>query len=324
MPTGYPRRDVLKHSIALAGLSALTPSSTAAARRQTPPSGGTPEFFPGFSVSKVKTSGAEIHVVHGGSGPPVLLLHGAPQTHISWRLVAPELARTHTVYVPDLRGYGASSKPPDGENHANYAKRAMALDQVEMMKHFGHDRFPVIGHDRGGRVGHRLALDHPDRVTRLAVLDIVPTHYLYTHVTIEFIQAYFHWFNYVRAAPAPEEQLKAQFDAQAAKATTDVQRAYMRAYTDPANIHGMCEDYRAGASIDLQHDEADLARKVTCPLLTLWGLKGPMGRIYDVLAIWKERGVNVSGKGLGGGHNLQEDVPNEVLAELRGLLKEGQ
>ena len=259
--------------------------------------------------------------MHAGSGPPLLLMHGAPQTHVSMRLIAPELAKDYTVIVPDLRGYGDSSKPPDGENHANYSKRAMALDQVEVMKSFGFDKFAVVGHDRGGRVGHRLALDHADKVTRLAVLDIVPTHYLYTHVTIEFIQAYFHWFNNVRPAPGPEDQLKAQYEAQKARATTEVQLEYLRANLDPANIHGMCEDYRASASIDLKHDEADLNKKIACPLMTLWGLKGPMGRIYDVLAIWKERGVNVTGKGLPGGHNLQEDVPAEVLAELRPFLK---
>jgi haloacetate dehalogenase len=314
-----PRRRVLKDTIALAGL--MAPSVPRAQAPSVPPvSSLAPEFFPGFTASRVTTSGAEIHVVHGGSGPPVLLLHGAPQTHISWRLVAPELARTHTVYVPDLRGYGASSKPPDGVRHANYAKRAMALDQVEMMRHFGHARFPVVGHDGGGRVGHRLALDHPDVVTRLAVLDIVPTHYLYTHVTLEFIQAYFHWFNYVRAAPGPEEQLKAQFDAQAARATTDVQRAYMRAFTDPANIHGMCEDCRAGASIDLAHDAADLDRKIRCPLLTLWGAKAPMGRLYDVPAIWRERATQVTGQALPTGHNIQEDDPAATLAELRAFL----
>jgi len=236
-------------------------------------------------------------------------------------LIAPELAKDYTVIVTDLRGYGDSSKPPDGENHANYSKRAMALDQVEVMKSFGFDKFAVVGHDRGGRVGHRMALDHPDKVTKLAVFDIVPTHYLYTHVTIQFVQAYFHWFNYLRAAPGPENDLKAQYDAQKARATGDVQIEYLRTSSDPANIHAMCEDYRAGASIDLQHDEADLSKKMQCPLLTLWGLKGPMGRIYDVLAIWKTKAVNVSGKGLGGGHNLQEDVPEEVLAELRPFLK---
>jgi haloacetate dehalogenase len=317
------RRTMLERTIALAGLSGagavFAPPAAAAPVAQSS-AGGAPEFFPGFTATKVKTSGAEIHVVHGGSGPPVLLLHGAPQTHISWRLVATELAKTNTVYVPDLRGYGASSKPPDGVRHANYAKRAMALDQVEMMEHFGHEQFPVIGHDRGGRVGHRLALDHVARVTKLAVLDIVPTHYLYTHVTIEFIQAYFHWFNYVRAAPGPEDQLKEQFDAQAAKATTDVQRAYMRAFTDPANIHGMCEDYRAGASIDLTHDAADLDKKIACPVLALWGAKAPMGRLYDVLAIWRERATQVTGKAMPAGHNIQEDAPEATLAEIRTFL----
>ena len=314
------RRELITHAMGVAGAAALLPSTAGAA--QAPSAGGaTSTFFPGFTAARVKTSGAEINVVHAGSGPPLLLLHGAPQTHISWRLVAPDLAKTHTVIVPDLRGYGDSSKPADTPDHGHYAKRAMALDQVEVMKHFGFDRFPVVGHDRGGRVGHRLALDHPDSVTKLAVLDILPTYYLYTHVTLEFIQAYFHWFNYVRAAPGPEEQLKAQFEGQRAKATTDEQREYMRVYTDPANIHGMCEDYRASASIDLKHDEESWSRKVQCPLLTLWGLKGPMGRLYDVLGVWKERGVSVTGKGLPAGHNLQEDAPAEVLAELRAFLK---
>jgi len=280
----------------------------------------TTRFFSRFTTFDVKTSGATIHGVVGGSGPPVLLLHGAPQTHVSWRLVATELAKEHTVVAADLRGYGDSSTPPDGENHANYSKRAMALDQVEVMKHFGFDRFPVIGHDRGGRVGHRMALDHADAVTHLAVLDIVPTYYLYTHVTLAFVQAYFHWFNYLRPAPGPENDLKAQNDAQLARATSEVQREYLRTASRPENIHAMCEDYRAGASIDLEHDRADLTKTVACPLLALWGERGPMGRLYDVLAIWRERGTNVSGKGLPGGHNLQEELPEQVLTEVKALL----
>src|SRR5262249_47192810 len=153
-------------------------------------------LFPGFKASMVQTSGAMINVVSGGQGPPLLLLHGAPLSHVSWRLVAPKLAEHYTVIATDLRGYGDSSKPADGENHSNYSKRAMALDQVEVMKHFGFDRFAVVGHDRGGRVAHRMTLDHPTKVSKAAVIDIVPTHYLYTHVTIEFVQSYFHWFNY--------------------------------------------------------------------------------------------------------------------------------
>jgi haloacetate dehalogenase len=223
--------------------------------------------------------------------------------------------------VTDLRGYGDSSKPPDGENHANYSKRAMALDQVEVMRELGFEKFAVIGHDRGGRVGHRMALDHADRVTRLAVLDIVPTYYLYTHVNLQFVQAYFHWFNYLRAAPAPENQLKEDIERQAARMTSDVDQEYLRVRRDPANIHGMCEDYRAAASIDLDHDKADLDKKIECPLLALWGAKAPMGRLYDVLSIWRERAANVTGRSLPTGHNLQEDAPPLVLAEIQAFLK---
>ena len=283
--------------------------------------GTTLRFFPGFKSARVKTSGAEINVVHAGSGPPLLLMHGAPQTHVSMRLLAADLVKDYTVIAPDLRGYGESSKPPDGDKHANYSKRAMALDQVEVMKHFGFDRFAVVGHDRGGRVAHRMALDHPEKVTRVCVLDIVPTHYLYTHVTIDFIQSYFHWFNNVRPAPGPENDLLRQYEAQKARVTNEVQLEYLRTSSLPENIHAMCEDYRAGASIDLEHDEADLSKKIACPLLTLWGLKGPMGRIFDVLAIWKAKGVDVAGKGLPGGHNLQEEIPDLVLAELRPFLR---
>jgi haloacetate dehalogenase len=280
-------------------------------------------FFPaGFKSAKVETSGATINVVTGGSGPGLLLLHGAPFSHISWRLVAPELAKEYTLVMPDLRGYGDSSKPPDGQNHSNYSKRNMALDNVEVMKHFGFSSFPVVGHDRGGRVAHRMALDHPDKVTRIAVLDIVPTYYLYTHVTIGFVQSYFHWFNYLRPAPGPENDLKATNDAAAARATTDVQKEYSRVQCDPANIHGMCEDYRASASIDLEHDKADLDKKhrVKAPLLTLWAAKGAMAPLYDVLGIWKQFAPSATGKALPGGHNLQEDVPNDVLAELQKFL----
>jgi haloacetate dehalogenase len=225
----------------------------------------------------------------------------------------------YTVVVPDLRGYGDSSKPPDGENHSNYSKRAMALDHIELMKHFGFDRFPVAGHDRGGRVAQRMALDHPDKVAKLAVLDIIPTYYLYTHVTIEFIQAYFHWFNNVRPAPGPENDIKATYNRPVP--ADPVQAEYFRVSSDPAAIHAMCEDYRAGASIDLKHDEADIRQKIECPLLTLWGQKSPMGRLYDVLSVWKERGTKVSGKGLSGGHNLPDEVPDEVYAELHSFFR---
>ena len=197
----------------------------------------------------------------------------------------------------------------------------MALDMVEVMKHYGFDRFPVVGHDRGGRVGQRLALDHQDKVTHLTVLDIVPTYYLYTHVTIEFVQAYYHWFHQLRPAPVPENEIKAQNEAAKARATDPIQIEWLRTASTMENIHAMCEDYRAAASIDLQHDKADLDKKITCPLSTLWGERGPMGRLYDVLAIWKERGTKVSGKGLPGGHNLMIDTPQQVVDEVRALIK---
>ena len=316
---GIDRRELLRRVAAVATATSIGGWSERIDAQQG--GSGTTRFFPGFSQSTVQTSGTTINVMKGGDGPPLLLLHGAPQSHVSWRLVAPQLAREHTVIATDLRGYGDSGKPPDGDGHANYSKRAMALDQVEVMRHFGFERFPVVGHDRGGRVAHRMALDHPDKVTRLAVLDIIPTYYLYTHVTIDFVQAYFHWFNYLRPAPGPENDLKTQYEAQRARANSEVQLEYLRTSSDPAAIHAMCEDYRAGASIDLKHDETDLKKKIAVPLLTLWGEKGSMGRLYDVLAIWRERGTRVTGSGLPGGHNLQEDVPDQVLEAIRGFLR---
>jgi haloacetate dehalogenase len=281
-------------------------------------------FFPsGFRNERIKTSGAEINAVVGGSGPPVLLFHGAPQSVITWRLIAPDLAKDFTVVFCDLRGYGDSSKPADQPKHASQSKRPMALDGVEVMEQLGHRQFQMVGHDRGGRVGRRMALDHPDRVQKLIVMDIVPAHYLYSHVTIDFVQAYFHWFNYLRPAPGPENELKAANDAALTKTTRDVQREYLRTMTNPLTIHAMCEDYRASASIDLEIDEADsqAGKKIQCPVLTLWAANGAMGRLYDVLAIWKNEGVNVTGKGLPGNHSLQESAPQETLSEIQQFLR---
>jgi len=304
--------------------AALAAGATAVARAQTSEQPAWQRLFgAGFRNERIKTSGAEINAVIGGAGPPVLLFHGAPQSLITWRLIAPELAKDFTLVMCDLRGYGDSSKPPDGERHSNYSKRPMAQDGVDVMEHLGYREFFMVGHDRGGRVGRRMALDHPDRVRKLVVMDIVPAHYLYSHVTIEFVQAYFHWFNYLRPAPGPENELKAANDAQLARATSDVQREYLRTMTNPATIHAMCEDYRASASIDLGYDEADrkAGKKIQCPLLTLWAATGAMGKLYDVLNIWKDEGVNVTGKGLPGNHSLQESAPKETLAEIQQFLK---
>ena len=314
------RRDVLENAALAAGAALLTRKASAVDLGES----AWKNFFPaGFRNERIKTSGAEINAVTGGAGPPVLMLHGAPQSLITWRLVAPDLAKDFTLVMCDLRGYGDSSKPPDAPDHSSQSKRPMALDGVEVMEHLGYRQFSLVGHDRGGRVGRRMALDHPDRVQKLVVMDIVPAHYLYSHVTIEFVQAYFHWFNYLRPAPGPENELKAQNDAQLERAANDVQREYLRTMTNPLTIHAMCEDYRASASIDLKIDAADIkaGNKIKCPLLTLWAATGAMGKLYDVLGIWKDEGVNVSGKGLPGNHSLQESAPKETLAEIQRFLK---
>jgi haloacetate dehalogenase len=227
------------------------------------------------------------------------------------------------VIAADLRGYGDSSKPPGGQNHVDYSKRAMALDQVEVMKHFGFDKFAVVGQDRGGRVTHRLALDHPDKISKAAVIDIVPTYKLYHNVTREFATAYYHWFFLIQPAPFPETLLSNSIEFYMGRGNSDAQKEYLRCFKDPGTVHAMCEDYRASASIDLEHDEADMNRKIECPLLVLWAERGAMGRMYDVLSTWRERASNVMGKGLPGRHNLQEEVPQETLAELRPFLKQG-
>jgi haloacetate dehalogenase len=323
------RRHLLQQTAFAAGAAAFLQK---AGQAQAPAAGsaaaGGPSpcmkfFSAGFRNERIKTTGAEINTVIGGSGPPLLLFHGAPQSVITWRLIADDLAKDYTVVMCDLRGYGDSSKPPDAPDHSSQSKRPMALDGVEVMEHLGFRQFRMVGHDRGGRVGRRMALDHPDRVQKLAVLDIVPAHYLYSHVTIEFVQAYFHWFNYLRAAPGPENELKAANDAAAARGGNDVSKEYSRNNTDIRTIHAMCEDYRASASIDLKNDEADMkaGKKIQCPLLTLWAATGAMGKLYDVLGIWKDEGVNVTGKGLPGSHSLQESAPKETLAELQKFLK---
>jgi haloacetate dehalogenase len=315
------RRDLLGAGVALAAGALMSAPRGASAADASPVDA---KLLPGFKVSRVKTSGAELHAVIGGSGPPLLLIHGAPLTHLSWFRVAPELAKKYTVVAADLRGYGDSSKPPDGDQHINYSMRAMAQDQVELMKHHGFDRFAVVGHDRGGRVAHRLALDHPEVVTRMSVMDIVPTQYLYPHLTRAFVEAYFHWFLYIRPAPYPEDILnrEVQQGTFSRGGLPELADEYARVYRDPANVHGMCEDYRASAGIDITYDEADIkaGKKVTCPLHVLWASDGAMGRMFDVLGIWKDHGTNVTGAALTGGHNLQEGNAAGVLAQLQPFL----
>ncbi|MFN8471435.1 MAG: alpha/beta hydrolase [Anaerolineae bacterium] len=288
-------------------------------------------MFEGFDRRRVETSGAVINLLVGGSGPPLLLLHGYPQTHVIWHKIAPALAEEFTVVAPDLRGYGDSSKPEGGADHVNYSKRAMALDQVETMAALGFDSFAFVGHDRGGRVGHRLALDHPERITRLAVLDIAPTYFMYGTTDKEFATAYYHWFFLIQPFDFPERLIGSDPEYYL---TTQIRRGvvdpaafapeamaeYVRFFCDPAAIHATCEDYRAAATIDLAHDEADMGRKVTCPVLALWGARGLVGRKYDVLAAWRERAETVSGEALDCGHYLPEEKPAETLAALRAFL----
>lgn len=328
-----PRRDLLKKAAALgigamASASAVFPRSGSAPKQESQqPSNA--EFFPGFKKLTRKTSGATINFVTAGSGPGLLLLHGYPETHIEWRKVAPELAKKFTVVAADLRGYGDSSKPADGENHFGYSKRATAQDQVEVMSSLGLEKFAVVGHDRGGRVAHRMALDHPDRVTKVAVLDIVPTYKLFHNVTKEWATSSFHWFFLIQKAPFPETVignsaefwLRSRFDRLPASALDkDAFNEYLRCFKDPAMIHATCEDYRAGASIDLEHDDADRTHKVNCPLLALWGARGDMERLYNVLDTWRERASDVSGKAVPSGHFIAEEIPDVLLSELKSFL----
>ena len=289
-------------------------------------------FMPGFSLRDIKANNIEIHAAIGGSGPPLLLLHGHPQTHLTWHRIAPQLAAHFTVVATDLRGYGDSQKPEGGENHIAYSKRVMAQDQVNVMRALGFSRFAVVGHDRGGRVAHRMALDHPDAVEKVALLDIAPTATMYALTNKEFATRYFWWFFLIQPydlperliAADPEYFLRKHLDGQLKTpgATPEaIFQDYLRCYLDPATRHAICEDYRAAATIDLEHDAADVGRKLTAPLLALWGKKGTVGQLYDVLATWREKATDVQGKALECGHTLQEEAPEETLSALLAFLK---
>lgn len=288
------------------------------------------DFFPGFKKISINTSGAVINGVIGGEGPPLLLLHGFPQSHIEWHKIAPMLAKNYTVVATDLRGYGDSSKPEDGENHMGYSKRMMARDQVEVMEQLGFKTYKVIGHDRGARVGHRMALDYPKKVEKLVVMDIVPTYKLYATTNKEFATAYWHWFFLIQNAPLPETMilnsaevvLRSFFFRGAVPQfiQEDVFSVYLNHFKDTKTIHAMCEDYRAGATIDLEHDKADMANKVECPVLALWGGNGAMDKLYNVLETWKERAINVSGKSLPCGHWMPEQLPEHLYEEVHRFM----
>jgi len=290
-------------------------------------------MFRGFTVHDVDVGGVRIHARVGGEGPPVLLLHGYPQTHVIWRYVAEALAQSHTIVASDLRGYGDSDKPASETDHSSYGKRAMAADQVGLMKALGHERFAVVGHDRGARVTHRLCLDHAERVERAAVLDIVPTRHVFANVDRALATVYDHWF-FLAEKPdlpevliggAPEYFLRRKLDQWSgpdAVFDEEAMSEYVRCFIDPETIRASCEDYRAAASIDLEHDDADasVGRRISCPLLVLWGDRGFVGTHYDVLEVWRRYAYNVRGKGLDCGHFVPEEAPEQTTDALREFL----
>jgi len=293
---------------------------------------GDSAFLDGFKLFDFSSpDGVRIRFAAAGKGPALLLVHGHPQTHVTWRKIAPALARRYTVIAPDLRGYGDSGKPEGGEHHVNYSKRAMARDLVQLMQALGHERFMVAAHDRGARVAHRMALDHPLAVSRLALFDIAPTATMYAQTDKAFATRYFWWFFLIQPYPLPERLigadpaffLRTHIDAQNKIPNATEQAAfdeYLRCYSDPATRHAICEDYRAAAGIDLEHDEQDKEQRITAPVLALWGRQGTVGALYDVLQTWREKADSVSGRGLDCGHTLQEELPEEVLAELDQFL----
>ena len=281
----------------------------------------------GFAHRMVDVGETTVALSMSGDGPPLLLLHGYPQTRSCWHRIAPALARRFTVVAPDLRGYGQSSKPPGGEDHAAYSKRAMASDVVAAMAALGFPRFAVAGHDRGGRVVHRMALDHPAAVERAAVLDIVPTRTLFANTDQAFATAYYHWFFLIQPDGLPEAMIGRdpewflretirRWSGRAEPVAEEAVREYARWFRDPAAIHGSCEDYRAAAGIDLVHDAEDPGVRIACPLLVLWGEHGAMHRLYDVLDTWRPMADDVRGRPLPAGHFLPEECPEETLAAL--------
>ncbi|MFT6896965.1 MAG: haloacetate dehalogenase [Paraglaciecola sp.] len=280
-----------------------------------------------FEKVQIKTSDADINLVHGGSGSPLLLLHGYPQTHVIWHEVAPLLVHNFHVICPDLRGYGDSSKPPSRPDHYPYSKRAMAQDMIEMMASLGYSEFFVAGHDRGARVAHRMALDYPEKIKKACVMDIAPTRYVFKHTDQNLATGYYHWFFLIQPDGLPERMIGAdpayylteklkRWSASGAVFGDAAVAQYIRCFSQPETIHASCEDYRAAASIDLKHDEEDMNRKVKCPLLVLWGAHGFVNRSYDVLGVWREFAEHVAGRALDCGHFLAEEAPIAVRDEL--------
>ena len=290
--------------------------------------------LPGFAYQRIKTGGSIINVATAGTGAPLLLLHGYPENHRMWARVAPSLSKEFSVVCADLRGYGDSSKPEGAPDHSNYSKRAMAADMVEVMAALGHREFFLAGHDRGGRVAYRLALDHPGLVTRLALLDIVSTKAVYEQVSMSLATAYFHWYFLIQPHPLPERLISGDpalwlhtafgrlgSDSSAFDGATMAD--YLRTFGTPKGIHATCEDYRAGASVDIADDRADIAagRKIKCPTLVLWGVRGVVGRLFQPLETWRDLVDRPTGEGIDCGHFIPEEKPAETLRALSAFFR---
>jgi haloacetate dehalogenase len=292
-------------------------------------------MFTSYTHELRLVNGLNIHCRIGGEGPPLLLLHGHPQTHVIWHKVADQLAENFTVVAADLRGYGDSDKPPASEASASYSKRIMARDQLMLMQSFGFTQFSVLAHDRGARVAHRLALDHPDAVSRMVLLDIAPTLAMYTQANEEFARAYWHWFFLIRPTPLPETLIEADPEnylrtvmgtrsAGMGPFTDDAFSEYLRCLKLPGAAIAICEDYRASAGLDLEHDQADIdaGNKLKCPLLALWGEKGTVGRCFSPLHEWQKVALNVEGNALASGHYIAEEIPELLLEYTLDFLKQ--
>lgn len=288
-------------------------------------------LFEHFTRHILEVNGSPIHFVRGGQGFPLLLLHGYPQTHVMWHKIAPLFAQQFTVIAPDLRGYGDSYKPLDNGDHSNYSKRVMASDQVNLMSMLGFENFYLVGHDRGARVAHRLTLDYPKKVKKLALLDIVPTDDVFRLADQEMATAYYHWFFLIQPYPFPETLIGANphyFLEHCLKSwgrdftafTPEALAEYQRCFQDPMMIHGTCSDYRAAATIDLEHDRSLGQKKIECPVLVLWGKQGFLAKKYDVLGLWQQRAMNVTAKAINCGHFLAEEAPDETFQAMHIFL----
>ena len=294
------------------------------------------KYFEGFEQMQIDVGGVTINVLKGGTGAPMLMLHGHPETHLMWHKVAPKLAEEYTLILPDLRGYGESSHPKGLSDHSNYSKRTMAADQVKVMQALGYDEFYLVGHDRGARVSHRMLLDYPGRVKKCVILDILPTYDMYMSTNKRFATSHYHWFFLIQPPELPERLLsgdpayffRSQFgefsDPQESARIfpDDIKNEYIRLLSTPEGLHSICEDYRAGATIDLEHDAADRDKIIQTPIMVLWGQEGNVGKQFEPLSAWRERASNVTGFGIPNcAHFIPEDAPEATWNAIREFMR---